>query len=1714
MHYSVGDKLQVRINKIQDNGCYCTFLPLWRNRFGFMPKDFMPSCRDENGCIKKKVGDTIIAVINKITDRGIILSDELFFVREQERIRKKEEKAKMQDRINSFVSNYNVGDVFEAEVDRVLNSKVIISLGDIQGIIEKKDINWNEVDRLDDLLFEGETINAVFIKYVNNHLYFSIKHLNEKPYEDSLYSLSIEDLLQFAGHDSNVFIGQAKRYHYGLFIENLYSTFNEQKGKLLTDPIYGYNLRALVPNNNFNVEESKFYSISLKLSPSKKRIERNQLFQFIAVNINEADNPYKLDVNKAFQRNTTNPTANQRDAKLLDEYGKNMYSSKERMFFELIQNADDAASKKGVLVHVKTEGDYLILKHNGYSFDKDDFDSITTAANGTKKANENKTGYKGIGFKSVFTDSEQVFINTGGYRFKFDKNEEIFRDFDKFYLESNPTIINEETRHLFMDLYLDSKKQFDGIHSIPWQLEPIWVEDFPNELGEDFTSSNVAIALKLGENNIEGSNGYCEAIDDIISNPKFMLFLRNTKRIDFNRKFVSKTTKDGIITLKNSFGLSRINYFKREDFEISVSDDAFESKGIGIRIIVEKQDEVTGKIREAKFVDLHNHEIENIPKKIAINNSTSISFAIPIAEDCSLKPMLDCNDISLFAFLPTLVKDFRFPFYINANFILDPPRQRIIGDNPWNFYLMQEIARCMVKWSASLNEKRDKNALNILVRNYFDENTADTKQLAYHFNSAYNFAIESEAFILNYKGELVKQDEIIIDKTGLSGLVGANMFCQLLGTCKCLPFENIDSKILEENIFEYVEILKFEDVIGAIINNTDFNEWFLLAPDKNKIELYNWIKDNNIKTRKDKLQEFVSNLPLFQFGEDCISYKDINFTDYIITTDHIVPIKEILFKLGIVCSDTVFDENHPLYEFIELQNELTLFEQITQTVVEQGGTILLPEEKHNLFLSFKNFKGVGVEKLSGIQLFSNFDGRLSCLNELFPFNEKAPEWARSYMISPNDDIEDIQSLLREEFDLIWENIDTITIEQEVPINEIYEFYKWSDEKYTRELIDKYAQNDNLAELLSIVEVSGKETKEYYLSKIKRLDLSSSIKCYKDSYENRVLQLALVVFDEPSIFSSKIYFDGQCIKDFSVSDEVVCEYTQNGSKRKVKMSLSKILPKYRNVSDSINIIKDILDTPKDIDKFFETKPLPLSSIAKSLEDKGFLGLSPGEWVYNKGGNAFQYLFYVYYYCGFKGYTSNWVISIDLTKETEFFVFDMLDFLYDNKIDISTSPFTYRIKHYFVSHFFYSNYVFKNEQILPIIEKWSSDDKKKQYLKENGVKESSCQTIQFRQLFLEDKPIDFINILSKEELSSGIEFIATAEGYSRPFVGKNQELILIQLKNSRFNNLSDCWNKQKIEENSVEWDSEEYKVWIEDHYPRIYIYHSMLPRQLFYKDKLLLDYEDADCYYFYDKQTHKLFISDARKIEEVLFEVAKENKSDFDFEDYKFLCWEGKIAVTKEDLEEKDKRIELLAESNKEKDIIIDGLRTKLKLYENNSAVKVSGENSLLPKHSQYEAQIEAQLRLIKEHPNWTFPIGYGKWDKLNDKPCHLSTVNVKDDNDCEMSIVLKSYKKRNESFKINPEEWDWIQRGAQLLIYDGTNILPHKKEDLIRNQSNVSITFSTENLDIEDRISAFSEMLHYFKELHFDFDRFNISDLRNMYNTINEKQKTISDEDGL
>lgn len=200
-----------------------------------------------------------------------------------------------------------------------------------------------------------------------------------------------------------------------------------------------------------------------------------------------------------------------------------------------------------------------------------------------------------------------------------------------------------------------------------------------------------------------------------------------------------------------------------------------------------------------------------------------------------------------------------------------------------------------------------------------------------------------------------------------------------------------------------------------------------------------------------------------------------------------------------------------------------------------------------------------------------------------------------------------------------------------------------------------------------------------------------------------------------------------------------------------------------------------------------------------------------------------------------------------------------------------------------------------------------------------------------------------------------------------------------------------------------------------------------------------------------------------------------------------------------------------------------LKRELEELKFGRVMKVRYTEDDLSDHKQFEAQIEAQQKLIELRPDWGFPENYGEWN--GDKPYHFSTVSVINEKEEEMPIVLKSYKYKANPFFVGVKEWEWISNGAKLFVYshyeDGLGIREIKRDELIKKQSNFSITFESENLDIDEyaqRVSDFAEVLHYFKGLHFNFDSFTISPtakrVQDIHAITSGTQSQITDDEGL
>ena len=186
---------------------------------------------------------------------------------------------------------------------------------------------------------------------------------------------------------------------------------------------------------------------------------------------------------------------------------------------------------------------------------------------------------------------------------------------------------------------------------------------------------------------------------------------------------------------------------------------------------------------------------------------------------------------------------------------------------------------------------------------------------------------------------------------------------------------------------------------------------------------------------------------------------------------------------------------------------------------------------------------------------------------------------------------------------------------------------------------------------------------------------------------------------------------------------------------------------------------------------------------------------------------------------------------------------------------------------------------------------------------------------------------------------------------------------------------------------------------------------------------------------------------------------------------------------------------IQELEDEKEDLLEKIRA---LKEDRSLDFDFDDYSGLSKAKQYEAQVEAQRKLMELFPTWYFPSHYGELDETG-KPYCQTTEMVANESGEFLPIVLKSYKSRGEVFNVNIKEWKWVvDENARLLVYtyvdDEPDIVEIPREDLIMKQSHITLTFNSENLDAErykDRISDFANTLQYFSGLHFRFDHFHI-----------------------
>ncbi len=420
----------------------------------------------------------------------------------------------------------------------------------------------------------------------------------------------------------------------------------------------------------------------------------------------------------------TAPEAAINSANSLNSLSRDIYTDSTRFIYELLQNADDASCKSGSLAfQIDFIEDYLVVSHHGKPFDQDDVEAICSIGDGCKASDSEQTGFKGIGFKSVFAYSDCVIVKSGDFCFKFDK-------------EAATDVWAPEWGNQLEWQQIRKSKNKSAKVNLPWQIIPINTI-VPNCIPSRILASSTVITIIK----CKKINELKDSIKELFSSAQLILFLRS-KNVSININF-------------------------DEPFHIEKRTDS-ESTTIsrGGKVISEWLMHTTTSFSVPQYVkEQMEEDEEHYPEKLREATMASISFAISIKDGKIEK--LENGTKNIYAFLPTEVSLYDFPFIVNSNFITDAGRQNLHQDYIWNQWLFEEMPKHYMAWIAQIAEdgKYGLDFLKVLRK----KSGADDK-LGNCYNQSMTDSL-AQVSILPNSGKLLKVTEAILDKTTISSYI-------------------------------------------------------------------------------------------------------------------------------------------------------------------------------------------------------------------------------------------------------------------------------------------------------------------------------------------------------------------------------------------------------------------------------------------------------------------------------------------------------------------------------------------------------------------------------------------------------------------------------------------------------------------------------------------------------------------------------------------------------------------------------------------------------------------------------------------------------------------------------------------------------------------------------------------------------------------------------
>lgn len=407
-------------------------------------------------------------------------------------------------------------------------------------------------------------------------------------------------------------------------------------------------------------------------------------------------------------------------ANALNDIVHSIFGEPERIGYELLQNADDAAApQSGLSIDIKffLLEKYLVVSHNGRHFSNNNVEALcrygateTEIVEDEKQHDIDKIGYKGIGFKSVFNIADRVWVLSDDYTFCFDKSH------------------------------------WNG-KAIPWQIVPVFTswEELPDDVSKAVDKNRVNFVMEIKEG--LDRTLIRRKMAKVFAHENIILFLRHTRSLELLYE-----GNGGILPYRKLVRSLNDPVFTLEKFENGKLTETtrWHVTTFQVPVLKETRDSLT------------HLDKRLCPEKLKTAERIEISFAAKLREDNSVIPL---DRPKIFSYLPTETHH-AFPFLVNSNFLMNEARTELLNGT-WNEFLFEQIGYLQFKWFRQMakTESFRFEFAELLVK--YAETTAERRNQ--RLNVGAKRAQTEIAFVpVLQSEELKKAPETIVDKTRFS----------------------------------------------------------------------------------------------------------------------------------------------------------------------------------------------------------------------------------------------------------------------------------------------------------------------------------------------------------------------------------------------------------------------------------------------------------------------------------------------------------------------------------------------------------------------------------------------------------------------------------------------------------------------------------------------------------------------------------------------------------------------------------------------------------------------------------------------------------------------------------------------------------------------------------------------------------------------------------